>query len=227
METPTKTSPSSTNSRSPFDSFAKSDVILRSSDNVDFYVLKFFLSFSSPHFESIFSQSMGYTEKQHLPIIELTEESKTLQAFLPFFYPGVPPRVKVLDDIMNVMAAGHKYGVDVVVKQMFQELLDSPIMTEDPLRMFALAFYHGWETVGRVAAKNTLAISISELKFSSELAYISGTEVYKLLQYRFQCISAIRGNMPHTQELLDDLDDDYFSDVKNHECKVSEARPKY
>lgn len=191
-------------SQPPFDSSAKSDVILRSSDNVDFYVLKFLLSFSSPYFESIFSQQ-SHIGEQHLPTIELREESKTLQAILPFFYPGIPPRVGNLDDIINVLAAGHKYGVDIVVKQMSQELLDLPIMTEDPFRMFALAFYHGWETVGRIATKNTLAISLSEVKLSSELAYISGTEMYKLLQYRLQCISAIRENREKTQRLLNDL----------------------
>ncbi|KAF8809513.1 hypothetical protein BYT27DRAFT_7136160 [Phlegmacium glaucopus] len=192
--------PTITDAQPPFHSSAKSDVILRSSDNVDFYVLKLLLSLSSSFFESMFSLpqpiNSASQKTNQLPIIELTEDSETLQAFLPFFYPGIAPRVGNLDDIINVIVAGQKYDVDSAVKQMSQELLDLPLMTEDPLRIFALAFHHGWEAIGRAAAKNTLGVSVSELKFSSELAYISGKEVFQLSQYRLQCVSAIR-NISH------------------------------
>lgn len=43
-------------------------------------------------------------------------------------------------------------------------------MTEDPLRIFAL-FCHGVKAIGRAAAKNTLAVSLSP-----EPAYITGAE---------------------------------------------------
>jgi len=43
---------------------------------------------------------------------------------------------------------------------------------------FAFMFHHGWEATGRTAAKTPLGCR-SHFEFSSELAYISGTEVYQ------------------------------------------------
>ncbi|KIJ65516.1 hypothetical protein HYDPIDRAFT_130726 [Hydnomerulius pinastri MD-312] len=72
---------------SPFD-HAKADIILRSSDNIDFRIFKLFLSLASPFFESLFDipQPIEESEEQEikdgLPIIPVSEDSKTLDALL-------------------------------------------------------------------------------------------------------------------------------------------------
>src|ERR1700684_792202 len=87
-------SPAITNASSPFDS-PDTDVILRSSDKVDFRVFKMFIAFASPIFKDIFAlpqaskgKSVGEDEmKHHLPIIQMTESSRTIENLLKLCYP--------------------------------------------------------------------------------------------------------------------------------------------
>ncbi|KDR80775.1 hypothetical protein GALMADRAFT_207748 [Galerina marginata CBS 339.88] len=79
--------------------------------------------------------------------------------------------------------------MDAIWKDLHQKLLKLPAMTQDPLRMFSIAFHYGWEQAGRLAAKNTL--SISTLPFCSELAYLTGIEMYRLAEYRKSCGEAV------------------------------------
>ena len=77
------TPPTTTDAEPPFDINAKADIILRSSDLVDFHVIKAFLIFTSPLFEGMFTLKQpldggpeGY--KAGLPIIPMEEKSMTL-----------------------------------------------------------------------------------------------------------------------------------------------------
>src|SRR6267142_1704713 len=78
----------------PFDASAKADVILRSSDSVDFYVMKVVLSLASSVFDAMFllhqgeEMNEGRDEvKNGLPIIQLEEGSATLCSLLQLVYP--------------------------------------------------------------------------------------------------------------------------------------------
>jgi len=79
-------SPAITNASSPFDG-PDADVILRSADKVDFRVFKMFIAFVSPIFKDIFAlpraskgKSAGEDAmKDHLPIIQMTENSRTIE----------------------------------------------------------------------------------------------------------------------------------------------------
>ena len=91
----------STYAAAPFD-HAKADIILRSSDNIDFRVFKLFLSLASPFFETLFDipqpdEENGDQEiKDGLVVVPVTEDSKTLDALLRFCYPCT------LADVLNL-----------------------------------------------------------------------------------------------------------------------------
>ncbi|KAF8967761.1 hypothetical protein BDZ97DRAFT_1803205 [Flammula alnicola] len=187
----------------PFNSSARADIILRSSDNVDFYAMKSFLAFASSVFESMFSlpQSQkdgGGQTVGSLPVIELQEECKFIRNLLLHCYPGVPPVIEDADDIITTIVVAEKYAMDDVQKQLRTELLASPAMTRDPLRIFAVAFHHGWEEVARFAARKTLDIHVTELPFSPELDYLTGSGLYRLFEYRYRCARRIRQWMSTT-----------------------------
>ena len=94
----------STYAAAPFD-HAKADIILRSSDNIDFRVFKLLLSLASPFFETLFdipqpAEEVGDQEvKDGLAVVRVTEDSKTLDALLRFCYPCTladDPKIDVL-----------------------------------------------------------------------------------------------------------------------------------
>ena len=112
----------STYAAAPFD-HAKADIILRSSDNIDFRVFKLFLSLASPFFETLFdipqpTEENGDQEiKDGLVVVPVAEGSKTLDALLRFCYPCTladDPKLEVLKDAMDVLEAARKDRKSVV-----------------------------------------------------------------------------------------------------------------
>jgi BTB/POZ domain len=158
------------------------DVIIRSSDDVDFYVMKGLLALSSPDsFETMFSlpQAENIQSQGGLQIVPVTEESRTLRALLLSCYPqGICDETSDGDDIAKAILAAQKYAMDVAEKVLMQTLLSHPVLVEKPLHMYALACHYGLHDLVRVAAKNTLRFPVSKLSPSAELDYISGMDVY-------------------------------------------------
>src|SRR6266550_5705185 len=78
------------NAGSPYDSTAYSDIILRSVDLIDFYVLKSFLCYVSPSFKNLFNIPAPETNEtvNGLPIVPVTETSGTLHLLLDYIYPN-------------------------------------------------------------------------------------------------------------------------------------------
>jgi len=181
----------------PFNSTSRADIILRSSDGVEFYVMKAFLIYASQVFDTMFTlpQSNNSNEKQStngLDVVVMAEDSKMLRWMLLFCYPGSHPMPEETEDILNLASIADKYDMDAISKEVQEILVASSTIKEDPLRIFAIAVHHGWESVGRAAARSTLALRLQDLPSSNELAIISGMDLYHLTQYRYQCSSAIR-----------------------------------
>jgi hypothetical protein len=73
----------------PYDDDDDADAILRSSEQVDFYIYRVILSKSSPFFKSMFSLPqpvISASEKR--PVIKMTENSNTINVLLAFIYPA-------------------------------------------------------------------------------------------------------------------------------------------
>lgn len=172
------------------------DVIIRSSDDVDFYVMKGLLALSSPEFfGTMFSLPQPEENIQTqggLQIVPVTEESKTLRILLLSCYPqGFYDETSDGDVITKAILAARKYAMDVAEKVLMQALLSHPVLVEKPLHMYALACHHGLHDLVRVAARNTLRFPVSKLSPSAELDYISGMDVYRLLEFRSRCVKEI------------------------------------
>ena len=125
----------------PFD-HAKADIILCSSDNVDFCAFKLFLSLASPVFEMLFDipQPVGESEDQEikdgLVVVPVTEDSKTLNALLHFCYPCTladDPSLEVLQDAMDVAKAAKKYCLDAIEKKARQAIVNPKILEAELL----------------------------------------------------------------------------------------------
>src|SRR5579863_1495759 len=94
------------------------NIILRSSDRVDFIVYKVILSKASPVFKAMFSLPQPATDSDtqpnsRRPIVELAENSKVLAAFLSILYPPTPmsPEPLSLDDLIAALDMARKYDI--------------------------------------------------------------------------------------------------------------------
>ncbi|KAG6331392.1 hypothetical protein ID866_7697 [Astraeus odoratus] len=157
--------PTPTSASPPFDS-PKADVILRSSDNIDFRVFKFILSLSSTFFEMLFSLPQPPEEisadtetMEGLPVIPVSEDSKTLDAFLRFCYPCnivADPVLKDCLDLLKLLEAAKKYSFDALEEKICKDIIHPKALEKDSLQCFAVACHARLKNEIAIAAKHTL-----------------------------------------------------------------------
>ena len=188
----------STYAPAPFD-HAKADIVLRSSDNVDFRVFKLFLSLASPFFETLFdipqpAEEDGDQEvKDGLAVVPVTEDSRTLDSLLRFCYPCTladDPKLDVLQDAMEVLEAARKYSLDVIEKKARQAIASPKILEAEPLRCFAIARRGRLREETLLAAKYTLTQPLIPSWFQ-EVDLVTATDLLSLLTYHKKCGDAV------------------------------------
>ncbi|KAI0682622.1 hypothetical protein C8Q76DRAFT_637101, partial [Earliella scabrosa] len=132
-----------TNASPPFNK-ASADAILRSSDNVDFWVRRSILAEASCIFEDMLNMpqpspgSLACDElKDGLPVIRLVEDSVTLDKLLRLCYPTDDPHFGSLDELHPVLAAATKYMMQEATTLLRKRLVK--LGQAQPLRAFAIA----------------------------------------------------------------------------------------
>ncbi|KAK2462717.1 hypothetical protein APHAL10511_005235 [Amanita phalloides] len=194
--TPAQSTSSATDAQKPFDSSAKADIVLQSSDSVDFFVLKTLLSLASPILDDMVSSSQGDTAGENdtrngLRIVQLPMDSVTLHNLLPLIYPFSEQPIADIDVYLKVANAAKTYGMNQVEERLRKQLETSSVMTREPVRVFAVAVYLGWKEEARSAALKSLATPVKDLAQYEELKLISGADYQDLLQWRFKCHRAV------------------------------------
>lgn len=177
----------------------KSDVILRSSDNVDFRFLKSLLSLSSSFFETMFSLPQspeaqnGSEMKDGLPLIPIAETSSTLEKVLLFCLPvsvaGVP-ELETLEDVQAVLEAAFKYDMKGLEKHVGKVLVDPRFGEKEPMRVLAIACRYRLDKEVHIAAKYTLGIPILQGSYVPELEHMSAGQLQRVQEYYRKCSEA-------------------------------------
>jgi hypothetical protein len=192
-------SPAITDADAPLN-HSKADVILRSTDNVDFRVFKSILSLASPIFDDMFAlpQAPGGDNsnemKDGLPVVQLTEDKKTLEMLLLMCYPmaAVDPRdPETLSETHLLLDAAIKYNVERVEKKVRGWLFAPRFLDTDPVRVFAIACHYQLEAETKLAAAATVFKPLLEWPYGEELNLITGWQMYQLLRYRERGVEAI------------------------------------
>ncbi len=166
------------------------DLVIRTADNVDFFVLSALLSLQSPSsfFRHALQGSRHTEERDGLPVLEVTEDSDTFRTILLFCYPDVTPELKSVQQFQAVGVALDKYCMDRAMGRFVQAVLASSMISEQPLRVYALAVANGWKKIGEAAARNTLAMPLSQaISDVDELNIITARHLYRLLDYHARC----------------------------------------
>lgn len=186
-------STTTTTAQHPFDDEG-GDVVIRSADNVDFFVHKLVLSLASPFFHDMFS--LPHTPEgatlEGRPIIAITEDSTTADLLFRLIYPIEDPRLDTLDTIQVVMEAGRKYIVDAALRRGTRAMMRREFLEREPMRVFATAYRYGLEEETRAAARCTLRYPLIG-KLVGELEHIPAAGYHRLLEYHRVCADAALG----------------------------------
>ena len=178
----------------------KADVILRSADNVDFRVFKLILSLSSPIFEDMFalpqaSEGDNRNEiKDGLPVVQLTEDTKTLDILLSKCYPMAvmdPRDPETLIETHRLLDTAIKYNVERVEKWARGRMFGPRFLDTDPVRVFAVACHYRLEAEAKLAAAVTVFKPFMKWPCGQELHLITGWQMHQLLRYHECGVEAI------------------------------------
>ena len=183
---------------SPFFDDSSADIVLRSSNGFDFRVYKSILAKASPVFEGMFTLPLPppsavppeeYSNGLH--VVKLTESTEALDALLRFCYPVREPTLSSIEKTLEVFHAARKYDIDEGIMWAREKL--TGFASKEPIRVYAIACRYGWENEARIAAKETLSMSLDTLlcSKSKELADISAFDLQRLCMYHISCRKAI------------------------------------
>lgn len=130
------------------------DFILRTPDKVDFWVHSHVLRLTSIAFDAIVSipqsSPSGNAQTSFRPVIDMTEDSATLDCVLRCCYPTVDPSTTDLELLDRVLAAARKYEFELA-KAWAKRVLDQ-LVTADPLSVYTVACVHNLTDLATKAA---------------------------------------------------------------------------
>jgi len=196
MSTHTNVDPTSAPIRVAYAPFGDptADVILRSvKSNVDFYVFKMFLSYASPFFKQMFTlpqEGVDQATKDGLPIIPVNEDEQTLDLLLRCCYPrwhSQSEKKPDLESLILVLEASIKYEMEEVEKCIRTELVAARFLTEQPMRVYAIALRHRLVPEAKLAARETLRLPLLGREYIDELEDITAGALYRLQDYHVLC----------------------------------------
>ena len=176
----------------PFDNTAKADVILRSKDLVDFYVLEDMVraaSHSSSSSNTPFPLGMAIGETASgQAIIDVAENSAVLRHLLSFIY-HLSDELNVLNfrSYIQVVLAARRYGMTIIETRLRKQVAASLLISKEPLPMYIVASALGWAELAKSAALNTLSSPLQDMFHTDNFNLITGADLYRLVSFRFRC----------------------------------------
>jgi len=185
----------------PFDD-ADADVILRSSDDIHFYVYKAILAKASPFFRDILT--MGQPKKDYVvdkrasripggvdaAVISVSHTSRTLAHLLTLCYPLDNPVFSTLAEMLVVLEAAKKYDMERAYNVASRSFAQAVQQIAHPAKAFNLACKYRLANEARVAARSCLKNPMSLDDLDQELQYMDGPALHQLWRYHRKCSDA-------------------------------------
>ncbi|KAG2137612.1 uncharacterized protein EDB93DRAFT_760347 [Suillus bovinus] len=172
----------------PFDD-QNCDIIIKSTNGVNFHVYKLVLSLMSPVFKDKFKitspQSEAHSDKS---IITVAQSSTPLRSLLLLCYPAATPTFDSLDDAKAVLKAAKQYDMQAALSRA-GDLIMAQFLPDHILDLYALSCQFRWQNHAQTAA--TRALEIKDLGRPSNgfhgLQDITGADYHELLVYHYRC----------------------------------------
>ena len=170
----------------PFDD-RRADLVLHSSDGVNFFVFKLILSLASSVFADMFTFPLPATPQDSSdepPVVQLPEDAETLDMALRYCYPIPSPEVVSLRDARILLEFARKYQVDVIKHSLMRFLTDT--IEHNPASIYGLASTYEYPDVAAKALQSSLMVPIY-LLHSPELQYSTMKQYEALIHYHISC----------------------------------------
>jgi BTB/POZ domain len=178
----------------PFDD-DDADVILRSSDRVDFLVYKVILSKASPVFKTMFSlpqpANAANIPPDSRPIIDLAETHRILATLLLSIYPHSLPLEEpfFLNNFITLLDAARKYDMTTAIRRLM-DWTGSKVLRDSPLEAFCAAYSHGLGEAAHTSARASLKHRLNLDDIGEKLKYMNGPVLHALWKYHRACSAA-------------------------------------
>jgi len=202
---------------------ADADLILLSSDNVEFRVHRCILGAASLFFTDMFSlpqPSITISDDGPIPVVPVSELRQTLDSVLRFVYPIQDPPIHTLDELNPVMAAAFKYDFLSVMSTLRKILVTPQFLQTSPARVYAIASRYELEAEAQLASRYTLNIHILDCPLSDDLKHITAHSYHRLLDLH-------RRRADAAQKLLKIPDEVKCMQCNGHGLASSFSPPKW
>ncbi|KAI9511497.1 hypothetical protein F5148DRAFT_327053 [Russula earlei] len=212
---PQSSSEQSNNFGAPFDR-QDADLIIRSFDHVDFHVHKAILGTASVVFEDMFTApgpSPG-EQGQHIPVINLAEDSKTLYCLLTAIYPIDCSIPETLEDVLSLLIACQKYQMDstlTCIRSLLKGRTPPLFTAPNSFHAYGIASRYNLKEEVHLAAQATLERPLSFDECGEDLRFISGADLMRLWRYRGQCTKVAK-NCISQMKVKEDI-------IRRHEAR--------
>jgi hypothetical protein len=184
------------------------DVILQSSDLIDFYVHRSVLIASSPFFRDMFSlpQPPNGVVPNVLPVVHLSEDAETLDSLISMLYPVPPEMPPSSDNDLALLAAAAKYDMDAVQSSIRVEINRRGLLSSTPaelFRVYAVACSKGLIPEMESSARLTLAHPLTFESLGDALRSFEGRALRDLADFRLRSIRDFASNSKSFFESLE------------------------
>ncbi|EIM87824.1 uncharacterized protein STEHIDRAFT_155192 [Stereum hirsutum FP-91666 SS1] len=186
----------------PFDD-NNADLVLRSSDSVDFPVHQAFLIKSSSFFKTILSLPQPFVSAPNgtarpsthhrgsLPVIPVVEKGSVIHVLLSYLLPITPVLPDSLDDAMDFVNAAYKYEMEVVVVRA-RNILRRFLTVDTSLRIYAFAHRLELRDEMLAAARQSLRLPLpSDHPEHDDTRFPCGSALLDLWNYRKTYIKSL------------------------------------
>ena len=164
------------------------DIIIQSSDHVNFLVHKSILALSSQFFRDMFSlpqPSNGILSG--LPVLHVSEDAESVRPLITVLYP-VPSEIPArYDRVLALLTAAQKYGMPAAQLSIRAEVSHRKLGAQtgaEAFRAYAIASKHRLSPERNTAAIRTLDYDLTFESHGSELRQFEGWKLRDLAKFR-------------------------------------------
>lgn len=172
------------------------DVIIQSSDSVNFRVRRSILATSSPFYGDLFSlpQPSDHVVVDGFPVVHLPEDAEVLDSLIPWLY-HVPPNLPDSDDkILTLLAACQKYDMTTIQSSIRAEVSRRGLLLPtgaETFHVYAVAYRKRLIPEMKVAARLTLGHPMTFEYLGKALRSFEGCALFDLSRFRQRCRDGI------------------------------------
>ncbi|KAK2462731.1 hypothetical protein APHAL10511_005249 [Amanita phalloides] len=178
----------------PFDD-SDGDLILRTSDKVDFHVHRAILRLSSSVFASMLSFPQPPSQADGLSnnVIDVSDDSKVLYQVLSWIDPRGTLRLGDLDEVAAILTCAEKYDLETVKNRLMEfGYAGRESLKQNPIALFALGQRFRHQDMADFGAKGSLQIAIMDWPDTPLLDRITGRDYQALVHYYLHCQKAAK-----------------------------------